>query len=177
MRSLLLPFAVLLGKNSQRSYENRALPSNRLFPQFRTVTVVAASQASLLPANRCALFCPQDYTPLCAERGGVQRTFSNRCELTTTNCVRQHQRSSSAWTFKHIGECITDRCQMACTLDYTPVCGQFSGELRTFSNLCAMKAFSCEHKQSELTELCVVDLRLMKIPHFRMATVRTRRMQ
>lgn len=45
------------------------------------------------------------------------------------------------------GDAVADDCAIACTMDYTPVCGQYGNKTRTFGNKCGLEVHSCTEKQ------------------------------
>nr|CAD7462821.1 unnamed protein product [Timema tahoe] len=92
--------------------------------------------------------CTADYTPVCAWDYGYQRrTFSNICHFNNFNCLTGYR-----WTIIGNGECNNilpsppkDRCDIACTQEYAPVCACDGKEPpRTFSNQCYLQVFNCK---------------------------------
>ncbi len=77
-------------------------------------------------------FCTREYRPVCARRGGSQRTFSNSCEA-----------ENSGFRIISDGECRSNGGGGGgfdqpgfCTREYAPVCARRAGSQRTFSNSC-----------------------------------------
>jgi len=74
-------------------------------------------------------YCTREYQPVCGQRYGERRTFSNAClaDRAGYNVVRR-------------GECRNENTGPSeprfCTREYRPVCAQRRGQLRTFGNAC-----------------------------------------
>jgi hypothetical protein len=93
------------------------------------VEEVSGSGPGSFPSERPE-FCSQDYSPVCARRGGYRQTFANACRAEVAG-------------FRVIGdgECRSEGGggfddQRFCTHEYAPVCARRGGDLRTFGNSC-----------------------------------------
>lgn len=124
---------------------------------FRTavlaVTVVAAGCTAVVyedgprplppgPPPGPGPICTREYAPVCGERRGIQRTFSNDCEA-----------DASGYRVIYGGECrvgppprprppypgpgpISGPGDRFCTQQYAPVCARRGRDVRTFGNAC-----------------------------------------
>jgi hypothetical protein len=76
-------------------------------------------------------YCTREYDPVCARRGGEQRTFSNSCRA-----------DSAGFRVIRRGECRrggdgdSGGRPRGCTREYDPVCAQRGDSRQTFSNAC-----------------------------------------
>ncbi|MDI7860886.1 hypothetical protein MRS76_02860 [Rhizobiaceae bacterium n13] len=83
--------------------------------------------------------CTMEYAPVCGQRGGYVRTFSNACQaradgfqiIDRGECRREPVRPSPPPPV---------RPPQACTMEYDPVCGQLGSQMRTFGNACQARA-------------------------------------
>ena len=91
-------------------------------------------------------FCTREYAPVCAERGRDRETFSNACEA-----------RRAGFRIVRDGECRRPGGpgpvfppprpgpgprpgEVACTMQYDPVCARRGGSVRTFGNACSANA-------------------------------------
>jgi len=87
-------------------------------------------------ASACQTVCNFNWSPLCGSDG---RTYANRCEMDSFNCLRK-----SAVTVSHAGECrAVPTCNNICHMDWTPVCGT---DGRTYGNRCELDSAVCKTK-------------------------------
>lgn len=93
---------------------------------------VVVDEPRPLPPRPGPVMCTQQYDPVCARRGGDQRTFGNACEA-----------RASGYRITRPGECRRgppDRPPQFCTREYAPVCARRGGNQRTFGNACEAEA-------------------------------------
>nr|WP_246637960.1 Kazal-type serine protease inhibitor domain-containing protein [Nitratireductor kimnyeongensis] len=79
--------------------------------------------------------CTMEYKPVCAKRGGQQRTFGNACSARAQG-YRVVQPGTCSAQSNRPGQ---GRPQ-ACTREFKPVCARKGGERRTFGNSCTARA-------------------------------------
>jgi hypothetical protein len=98
---------------------------------------VAYSGECITTQSECNIACTLNYQPVCGTDG---QTYGNQCELESVSCLR---RSDLAVAYN--GECVVaqSECNVACTLNYQPVCGT---DGQTYGNQCELESVSCLRK-------------------------------
>lgn len=87
--------------------------------------------------------CTREFAPVCAERRGQRRTFSNSCEARASgfSIIRSGECSGRPPVSPPISPPMSPPGRplpgtQACTREYAPVCAQRGSSRRTFSNSC-----------------------------------------
>lgn len=44
---------------------------------------------------------------------------------------------------------LAEECNVACTMDYSPVCGKSGETTKTFPNACALDVHNCQHNTGD----------------------------
>jgi len=91
----------------------------------------------------CPTMCSRMYAPVCGSNG---ITYGNKCMMIVDSCERKED-----ITKMHDGECKEDQstesntkeCNLFCTREYNPVCGQVGDHFRIYSNACTLGVASC----------------------------------
>lgn len=91
------------------------------------------------PPERRPVACTMEYNPVCGERHGKERTFSNACMA-----------RAKGFRIAHGGECRRgghngprpgdEQSSGMCTREYMPVCARRGDRIRSFSNACMADA-------------------------------------
>lgn len=109
------------------------------------VALVSLLVASSVLANkkRCEMACTKEYDPICAiSKTGEFKEFGNTCTFEIAVCSEPYLR----WQEVNKGPCQDPKkdCEKACTTEYDPVCARSKiGELKEFSNACALEVAVC----------------------------------
>jgi hypothetical protein len=116
-------------------FSSYTLTTNSTKMIFAAVLLLAAVAA----AEECQMACPMNYDPLCGTDG---ETYSNECQLVSFSCMKKTKVG-----IRHSGACVEARpeCNIACTLDYTPVCGT---DGQTYGNACELDSLACLRRSS-----------------------------
>jgi len=89
-------------------------------------------------------FCTREYAPVCAQRRGDRETFSNACEARRAGyrIIRDGECRGSAWPGPGPGPGYPPPRpgNVACTMQYDPVCARRGRDVRTFGNACSADA-------------------------------------
>jgi len=87
----------------------------------------------------CRFLCKTNYDPVCGSDG---TTYANECVLKAEACISRKDIKVNSK-----GECpkAVEGCDIACTADYSPVCGS---DGKTYANKCILKAEACLQKKT-----------------------------
>jgi hypothetical protein len=86
----------------------------------------------------CNVACTMQWSPVC---GSNTKTYGNLCQLEADACLRK-----TSISITHVGECVDVAaareigCNVACTMEYAPVCGT---NIQSYGNLCQLEADAC----------------------------------
>ncbi|UXM94248.1 Kazal-type serine protease inhibitor domain-containing protein [Bartonella sp. HY329] len=116
---------------------------------FATIGVLSACNSSKEESDTSAKPCPLNYLPVCGEKNGEQKDFSNRCMAEAAEfkiikegtCKPQDQVPADS-TPKPLENSSSEQrpLKFACTREYKPVCGVKDGKAETFGNRCMAEA-------------------------------------
>lgn len=95
--------------------------------------------------------CPMIYAPVCAQRGGLRKTFGNACQAQADNyrVISRGQcgaKPGADWSGQGVGPARPPQQAQrpgrgrVCTREYRPVCAQRGAERRTFPNSCTAES-------------------------------------
>jgi hypothetical protein len=125
-------FAPVCGRrgNQQRTFSNACTARASGF----AVVHRGQCRATSLPSSSRPIACTLEHAPVCARRGGRQRTFSNTCNA-----------QAAGYVVSHRGECRVSSIPnasrpVACTREFVPVCAVRGNAVRTFNNACLARA-------------------------------------
>ncbi|KAG0290852.1 hypothetical protein BGZ96_005718 [Linnemannia gamsii] len=140
------------------------------------VPVPEKRSTPLLPT--CDIACTLEYAPVCtaSKNGKHFQTFSNECALSVFNCqnpdnaftvVSQNaceDEATEATTPKKRSTPLLPTCDIACTMEYAPVCTvdiKNGNHYQTFSNKCMLSVFNCQNPDNTFRpvaqDLCPIE--------------------
>jgi len=96
--------------------------------------------------RECPKMCHRMYAPVCGSNG---MTYGNECMMMVDSCERDEditKVNDGECKEEHSNDSNITKCNLACTREYNPVCGQVgaSGDhFRIFSNPCELGVASC----------------------------------
>ncbi|XP_053951843.1 U-Kazal-Dg21.2-like [Anastrepha ludens] len=106
------------------------------------LTLFSAYFVSVSKATpQCAYKCSNDEDVVWStdEDGLECEVFRNGCHLLSENCQRENSKKLHEISKE---EC-QKKCRTVCTLESEPLCGEYNGNQRNFSNNCDMKNYIC----------------------------------